>query len=189
IFDAGTEVRESVKMDRIQEKLLELHAQGKRQVVFSQFSTGINEFAERLTATGLRVAVLDGDTPTKLSEQIKSNFYKAKGEEPKWDVLLANYKSGGTGLNLTACTATHVMDEEWNPGKRNQSYGRTDRIGQDEENDVYVYRIPNSIDIYMANTIKRKEKMIDGFNDTMRHDTVEDQIEDFRQAMISGEVI
>lgn len=189
LFDAGTEVRESVKMDRIAEKIIELHAEGRRQVVFSQFSTGIREFAERLESLGLRVAVLDGDTPTKLSEEIKSNFYKAKEETPKWDILLANYKSGGTGLNLTACTATHIMDEEWNPGKRNQSYGRNDRIGQDEESDVYVYRIPNTIDIYMSNVINRKEKMIEGFNDTMKTHSVKDQIEDFRQAMISGEVL
>lgn len=188
VFDAGTEVRESVKMDVAQDKIIELHKQGRRQVVFSQFSTGINEFAARLKALGLRVAVLDGDTPDKERKKIKTNFYRALGEVPEYDIVLANYKTGGTGLNLTAATATHILDEEWNPGKRNQSYGRTDRIGQEEENDVYVYRIPASIDIYMSNTIKRKEKMIDGFNDTMRG-SVESEIENFRQAMISGEVL
>lgn len=188
LFDAGTEIDESVKLDVIQEKILELDQAGHRQIVFSQFKTGLAEFAKRLTKAGLRVARFDGDTPDALREEIKNNFYLKLNETPKWDVVLANYKTGGTGLNFTSATATHIVDEEWNPGKRNQSYGRNHRIGQTRETDVYVYRIRGTIDIWMSNTIRRKEDLIDGFNSTMK-DTQEATAENLLTAMKNGSVL
>jgi hypothetical protein len=50
IFSVGDEVQESVKLDEAQADILRYHSEGHRQVVFSQFSTGINEFARRLEA-------------------------------------------------------------------------------------------------------------------------------------------
>lgn len=184
LFDAG-EIDESVKLDRAAMEILRIHAAGRRQVVFSQFKTGLAAFERRLRDAGLSVARFDGDTPAGDRSAIKSNFNLSKGETPKWDVLLANYRSGGTGLNLTAATATHIIDEEWNPGKRDQAYKRTDRIGQVAENDVYVYRIEKSIDSWMANTIARKEQIVEGFNEA--NATVSAQT--LKEAMESGEVI
>lgn len=189
IFSVGDEVQESVKLDVAAEKIMELHKQGKRQAVFSQFTTGINEFAQRLEERGLRVAKLTGKTPKRLRERIKTNFYRAKSEEPEWDIVLCNYKTGGTGLNLTSATATHIIDEEWNPGRRDQSYGRTDRIGQTEENDVYIYRIPASVDTWMSNIINRKEKMISEFNNVVAESPAPDLATSLLEAMKSGEVI
>lgn len=188
LFDAGTEIDESIKLDAIQENVLQLHKEGHRQVVFSQFATGIRVFEKRLAKKGIRVAVLDGKTTESHRDAIKANFYRNKKEEALWDVVLVNYKTGGTGLNLTAATATHILDEEWNPGKRNQAYGRTDRIGQTEENDVYVYRIPGTIDVWMSNTIKRKEAMIEQFDSTVNErDPL--SAESLLEAMRTGEVL
>lgn len=187
VFSVGQEVQESCKFDAAQEIIMQLHAEGRRQVVFSQFSTALVAFADRLTEAGLRVALLTGKTPRGLRQEIKDNFYLAKGEEPKWDIILCNYKTGGTGLNLTSATATHIIDEEWNPGKRDQAYARTDRIGQMMENDVYIYRIPASIDTWMSNTIHRKEQMVSTFSDTMSD--VADRIESLSDAMKSGAIL
>jgi len=186
VFSVGQEMQESVKFDVAMENILALHAEGRRQVVFSQFSTALEAFAERLEEAGLRVALLTGATPRKLRQEIKDNFYLAKGEEPRWDVILCNYKTGGTGLNLTSATATHIIDEEWNPGKRDQAYARTDRIGQEMENDVFIYRIPASIDTWMSNTIHRKEQMVSEFNDKMDDDMTADSLS---EAMRSGEIL
>lgn len=167
IFSVGKEVRESCKMDACQERILEMHAQGRRQIVFSQFKSALEEFAHRLEAQGLRVARFDGDTPEKLRNEIKSNFYAAKGEVPRWDVVLVHYRAGGSGLNLTAATVTHTLDEEWNGGKRTQAYKRSHRIGQDHETDVFVYRVPNSVDTWMSNLIERKERMVKALGKVM----------------------
>ena len=187
IFRVGDDVQESAKMDALVEQALEGHKEGRRQVVFSQFKTGIVELAQRLEAAGMRVAVMTGDTPKRQREAIKTNFYRALGEEPKWDILVAHYVVGGVGLNLTACTMTHILDEEWNPGKRDQAYDRTHRIGQEEESDVYVYRMPRTIDVWMANTIHRKEKLVDEFNGTVRKEAP--MHEALREAIESGEIL
>lgn len=194
LLDVGSEVQESVKMDEIRDHILALKNDPnnhtgklhKVQLVFSQFSTGLVEFEKRLLAAGLRVARFDGSTPTNLRTEIKSNLNRANKEEPKWDVVLANYKTGGTGLNFTWVTATHIMDEEWNPGKRNQGYGRSDRIGQTEENFVFVYRVPASIDVWMSNIIYRKEKIINGFNEAMNETDIS---ESFKDALASGTIL
>jgi len=189
VFSGGQEVRESCKLDAAMEQILAIHAEGRRQVVFSQFSTALQGLFSMLKDAGLSVALLTGATPRKLRDEIKNNFYLAKGEEPKWDIVLCNYKTGGTGLNLTAATATHIIDEEWNPGKRDQAYARTDRIGQELENDVYIYRIPASIDTWMSNTIHRKEQMVSAFNDTMVDEAAEMTAESLGEAMRTGEVL
>jgi SNF2 family DNA or RNA helicase len=189
VFSVGQEVRESCKLDVVVDQILQIHAEGRRQVVFSQFTTALQGLFEMLEEAGLSVALLTGATPRNLRDEIKNNFYLAKGEEPKWDIVLCNYKTGGTGLNLTSATATHIIDEEWNPGKRDQAYARTDRIGQELENDVYIYRIPASIDTWMSNTIYRKEKMVSAFNDTMGEDGAEMTAESLSEAMRSGEIL
>ncbi len=189
VFSVGEEVRESCKIDVALDQILQIHNEGRRQVVFSQFTTALQGFKDVLEEAGLRVALLTGATPRKQRDEIKNNFYLAKNEEPKWDIVLCNYKTGGTGLNLTSATATHIIDEEWNPGKRDQAYARTDRIGQELENDVYIYRIPASIDTWMSNTIHRKEQMVSAFNDTMGDEVVEMSAESLSEAMRTGEVL
>lgn len=187
IFSVGEEVQESVKFDVAIDNILSIYNEGRRQVVFSQFSTALSALAGKLEEHGLRVALLTGKTPRALRQEIKDNFYLAKGEQPKWDIVLCNYKTGGTGLNLTAATATHIIDEEWNPGKRDQAYARTDRLGQQLENDVYIYRIPASIDTWMSNTISRKEQMVSAFSDTMTDDEL--SAGSLSEAMRNGEVL
>lgn len=167
IFSVGSEVQESAKMDEALEQIKAYHAEGKRQVVFSQFSTALSEFTDRINKAGIRAIRFDGSTPRAVREAVKTNFYRAKGEAPKWDVVLVHYKTGGAGLNLTSATVTHILDEEWNDGKKQQGYGRTNRIGQTEENDVLVYRIPNSVDTYMAGLIAMKKKMASDLRRTM----------------------
>lgn len=160
IFSVGKEVQESAKMDAMLDRIKEYHAKGKRQIVFSQFQTALVEFQRRAEAAGLRVARFDGHTPAKIRTQIKDNFYAAKGEVAKWDLVLVHYKTGGAGLNLTAATVTHVLDEEWNAGKRDQAYARNHRMGQEFETDVHVYRAPG-VDVWMANLINMKERMVE----------------------------
>ena len=188
VFSVGDEVQESVKMDAVTDNIAKFHAEGHRQVVFSQFKTALAEMETRLRNAGYRVVRLDGDTPEALRAEIKTNFYRAKNEEAKWDVLLANYKTGGVGLNLTSITKTHILDEEWNPGKRDQAYARSARMGQTDETEVYVYRIPGTIDTWMSNTIYRKEKLISEFTDVVL-EKEEDIMTSLRDAIESGEIL
>lgn len=182
IFSAA-EIDESVKMDVALDNIVSLLP--RRQIVFSQFTTALAEFEQRLRSAGVRVVRFDGSTKKDLREEVRADF-KRGSHEPRWDVVLANYKTGGSGLNLTAATATHILDEEWNPGKRNQSYARAWRMGQTEEVDTFVYRIPGSIDTWMSNTIARKQRILDGFEGAFREDEEELTVENFKAAIDGG---
>lgn len=184
LFSVGKEVQESAKMDALMERAKQYHAKGKRQIIFSQFQTALVEMQRRFEAEGIRAARFDGSTPNKVRDRIKSNFYKAKGEEPEWDVVLVHYRTGGAGLNLTAATVTHILDEEWNSGKRDQAYARNHRIGQDEETDVHIYRAPG-VDVWMANLIHMKEKMVTSLGQAM---SAEKQFSLMANAIKKGEL-
>lgn len=173
-------------MDACQEQIEAYLKQGHRQVVFSQFRTALEEFEKRLKAAGIRVARFDGSTPNKLRNEIKNNFYRAKGEEPKWDVVLVHYRTGGAGVNLTSATVTHMLDEEWNDGKKQQAKGRTHRIGQEEPTQVLIYRIPKTVDTFMANLIATKRRMADGLKRTMSN---EELIRKVGDAILKGEML
>jgi SNF2 family DNA or RNA helicase len=189
MWRASERIKESLKLDKIVAMLDEITAEGNmalgdRVVVFSQFKTGLAELERRINEAGISVVRFDGDTDQTTREQIKIDF-DAKLTNPrdaKWQVILCNYKTGGVGLNLTGASEMIICDEEWNPGKVDQAYGRIDRIGQSKETVVHVLRIKKTIDTWLANLIDQKKDMIDGFASTidlqaellrMRRDNVE----------------
>jgi SNF2 family DNA or RNA helicase len=137
----------------------------ERGVVFSQFTAPLHELKDRLKRMGKRVAVLDGHTPKPLREEILMDFdNKYVKEDFQWDVVLCNYKVGGVGANLTCATQMIILDEEWNPGKRDQAYDRIHRIGQDKPVTIHVIRNENTIDDWSAGIMEEKEGMVEGFN-------------------------
>jgi SNF2 family DNA or RNA helicase len=77
-----------------------------------------------------------------------------------------------------------ILDEEWNPGKEDQAYGRNDRMGQTEETTVHVLRVKNSIDTWMANLIAQKKEMIEGFE---LHADLQQQLMDILRGIVPEE--
>lgn len=175
-------VSESQKLDFVIDNegdgLLTEISPEQRTLVFSQFVEPLHELAARAEKAGLRVAVLDGKTPPKLKEEIKvdvDRYYvgekaKQRGsdspgkEDYDYDVVFANYKVGKHGLNFTHMTQMIILDEEWNPGSRDQAYDRQHRMGQTENMTVHVLRMLRSVDMYMAGLIDGKETDIEKFN-------------------------
>lgn len=169
IWRVADDVQESVKLDKAVELIREFTAEGERIVVFSQFSTALNELHQRVNGNendeGDRMfsVVMDGKTPQSVREEIKTNFDKKRGEHKKWDVVMVNYKTGGVGLNLTAATHVIILDREWNPGKEDQALARVHRIGQDQETFVHMIEIPGTIDQWLNSIIDEKSQLIAGF--------------------------
>lgn len=171
VWAVSDEVKDSVKFDKVLSLCEEFTATGQRIVVFSQFSGALHELQNRLNGTvdyngnPIRSVIMDGSTPSDLRDRIRTNFNRQRGEEAEWEVVLANYKTGGTGLNLTAATHTIILDREWNPGKENQGLARTHRIGQTETTFVHILEVEDSIDEWMRDIIENKGDMISGFDD------------------------
>lgn len=167
---------ESVKLDYIIDRNNEglvpqlVEDEQQRVVIFSQFKQPLIELERRITAAGISVVRYDGDTARNLRQEVQIDFdrkYQNADKPPKWDVVLAHYKTGGVGLNLNAATQMIILDEEWNPGKAGQAYGRIDRMGQDEETTVHVLRVRHSVDTWMASINAEKAKMIEGFESSV----------------------
>lgn len=143
----------------------------ERTVVFSQFTGPMDEIKRRAEAMGLRVATIRGGQTEAYRNEIRIDADRyhdgIENYHYKYDLLLVNYKAGGVGLNLNDFTQTIILDEEWNPGKRDQAYGRTDRMGQTEETTVHVIRMQGTIDAWMAGLIDYKENMVSGFESSV----------------------
>lgn len=182
VFAIGDEVNESVKLDRIIMEPERTESgdwegmipdftgggdkiNGERVVIFSQFKQPLKELERRLNHAGISVVRFDGDTPEDIRYQVKRDFDRKHCSETdyKWQVVLANYRTGGVGLNFTAATQMIILDEEWNVGKNEQAYARVDRLGQTEETTVHILRLSNTIDTWMAELIEQKRNMVEGF--------------------------
>lgn len=145
--------------------------QDERVVVFSQFKAPLHELRDRCERAGYRAVVLDGSTSDKLKQEIQMDFdvkyMPEKRSDQKYDIVLCNYKVGGVGMNLTGATQMIIVDEEWNPGKRDQAYDRIHRMGQDKPVTIHVLRDKPSVDDWLAALIQTKENLVDAFETGM----------------------
>ncbi len=122
----------SAKLDVLQEHLEALLPEGHRALVFSQFTSFLRKAAERLDASGIKYAYLDGSTRRR---EDAINEFK-EGDAP---VFLISLKAGGFGLNLTEADYCFLLDPWWNPAAEAQAVDRAHRIGQTRN--VMVYRL------------------------------------------------
>jgi hypothetical protein len=122
----------SAKMDALLELLDTLRSEGRKVLVFSQFTSMLALIGAALTERAVDFALLTGDTKDRAA-QVKL-FQKGPV-----DVFLISLKAGGVGLNLTAADTVIHYDPWWNPASENQATDRAWRIGQDQP--VFVYKL------------------------------------------------
>jgi len=113
----------SAKLDLLLDELEQLAAEGRRALVFSQFTTFLRMVAEALDARGIGYEYLDGSTRKR--PQVIDRF--RTGTAP---AFLISLKAGGFGLTLTEADTVFVLDPWWNPAAESQAVDRTHRIGQ-----------------------------------------------------------
>ena len=83
-------------------------------------------------------------------------------------------------MNLTACTQTVILDEDWSAAGNEQAYKRTDRTGQTEETAVHILRLKmlGSADSKMAEIIARKANMVETFQNEFTFQELAEVIRD-----------
>jgi len=113
--------------------LEQLHDEGHKVLVFSQFVTMLNIIRDRLTELGRPWHYLTGASRNRA--EIVDGFQN----DPKPGVFLLSLKAGGSGLNLTAASYVVLFDPWWNPAVENQAIDRAHRIGQTQP--VMAYRL------------------------------------------------
>lgn len=130
--DAAQSVTDSAKRARLGELVGELVAEGRRVLVFSQFTEMLRLIETDLAAAGIPCLSLTGQTRNRAT--VLDTF--ARGDAP---VFLLSLKAGGVGLTLTAADTVILYDPWWNPAVERQAMDRTHRIGQDKP--VFVHRL------------------------------------------------
>ncbi|MDD5320762.1 MAG: SNF2-related protein [Methylococcales bacterium] len=125
-------VKESAKLDLLMELLPEQLEEGRRILVFSQFTRMIALIEDELDTRKIAYSKLTGQT-RKRDEAIE--LFKS-GEV---NVFLISLKAGGVGLNLTEADTVIIYDPWWNPAAETQAADRAHRIGQ--EKPVFIYKL------------------------------------------------
>ncbi len=123
----------SAKFEVLLPRLAELLDEGRKALVFSQFTSLLALLRPRLDAAGHVYEYLDGRTRDRAAPVTRFQ------EDPKCGLFLISLKAGGTGLNLTAAENVFLLDPWWNPAVEMQAIDRTHRIGQTKP--VFAYRL------------------------------------------------
>jgi non-specific serine/threonine protein kinase len=123
---------DSGKLSALLEMLEELVDEGRRVLLFSQFTSMLALIEAELQARKIGYAKLTGSTQDRRTpvQQFQA------GQFP---VFLISLKAGGAGLNLTAADTVIHFDPWWNPAAEAQASDRAYRIGQDKP--VFVYKL------------------------------------------------
>ena len=122
----------SAKLDTLLELLDTLLSEGRRVLVFSQFTSMLALIGDALRARAVDYLLLTGDTTDRTAPV-------AAFQRGEVGVFLISLKAGGVGLNLTAADTVIHYDPWWNPASENQATDRAWRIGQDQP--VFVYKL------------------------------------------------
>ncbi|MEP4077838.1 DEAD/DEAH box helicase [Haloferula sp.] len=122
----------SAKLDYLADLLDTLVEEGRRILLFSQFTSMLDLIAAHLQKRKIRYLMLTG--ASKNRGELVEKFQQ--GEIP---LFLISLKAGGTGLNLTAADTVIHYDPWWNPATEAQATDRAYRIGQ--KNPVFVHKL------------------------------------------------
>jgi len=129
---AAARVKESAKLELLMDLVPEQLDEGRRILLFSQFTSMLALIEAALDQRGIPSAKLTGQT-RKRDEAIDTF---RSGEA---NLFLISLKAGGVGLNLTEADTVILYDPWWNPAVEAQAADRAHRIGQDKP--VFVYKL------------------------------------------------
>jgi superfamily II DNA or RNA helicase len=122
----------SAKLIDLMQMVDDLLEEGRKILVFSQFTSMLALIEEELNARRIPYALLTGDTKDRAAQV-------AAFQQGAVPIFLISLKAGGVGLNLTAADTVIHYDPWWNPAAENQATDRAWRIGQDKP--VFVYKL------------------------------------------------
>jgi hypothetical protein len=142
----------SAKLDLLLDELEQLAAEGRRALVFSQFTSFLRMVSAALDARGIGYEYLDGSTRRR--PEVIDRF--RNGTAP---AFLISLKAGGFGLTLTEADTVFVLDPWWNPAAENQAVDRTHRIGQTRSVNVQRFIAEDTIEEKVLALAARKAEL------------------------------
>jgi superfamily II DNA or RNA helicase len=162
-LDAARVVTDSAKLELLMDLLPEMLDEGRRILLFSQFTGMLALIQAELASASIPYVLLTGETTDRATPIHKFQ----KGLVPLFVISL---KAGGTGLNLTAADTVIHYDPWWNPAVETQATDRAHRIGQTKP--VFVYKLitVGTVEERILALQERKRALVDGLLDEKRKD-------------------
>lgn len=164
---------ESSKLDALLEDIETAVAEGRKMLVYSQFTSMLSLIAKAVNEKGVRYTYLDGSTVDR--EKVVLQFQ----QDPAIPLFLISLKAGGIGLNLTAADYVFLYDPWWNEAVENQAINRAHRIGR---HDIVIAKR-----YVVVETIEEKMMKLKAAKRTLSQDLLENDMalpnmteEDFR---------
>jgi len=151
-------VKSSAKLEMLMEMLPEMVEEGRKILIFSQFTTMLGIIEEQLKDYKISYSKLTGQTTKR---ELAINKFR----DGEVDVFLISLKAGGVGLNLTEADTVIHYDPWWNPAVENQATDRAHRIGQNKAVFVYKLIIENTLEEKIMAMQARKKALADGVYD------------------------
>lgn len=146
----------SGKLEELLELVQSFIENGKRMLIFSQFTSMHEMIANELQRLGIDYFYLHGQTPKEQRVQMSEAFNA--GEK---DVFLISLRAGGTGLNLTGADTVILFDLWWNPAVEDQATGRAHRFGQKNVVQVIRFITDGTIEEKIYELQQKKRELID----------------------------
>ncbi len=151
--------------------LPEMISEGRRVLLFSQFTSMLALIEGELAKAGIDYVLLTGQTTDRATPVRR---FQA-GEVP---LFLISLKAGGTGLNLTAADTVIHYDPWWNPAVENQATDRAHRIGQDKNVFVYKLMTIGTVEEKILQLQARKRELVEGLLNEERKNSLKLSQED-----------
>lgn len=160
--------------------LKQISARGKIKAV-SEFIHDVIDGGEKLIVFGYLkevIAELKKEFPKAVtvtgSDNINQKQYAVDSfqSNPDCNLIILNYKSGGTGLTLTASSRVAFIEFPWTFSDCEQAEDRAHRNGQKNSVNCYYFLGKDTIDKYMYDVIQTKKNIANGVTGT------DDQVEE-----------
>ena len=153
--ETARKVKESVKLSLLLELLPSLLEEGRRILLFSQFTGMLDLILPELNQRSIPFVQLRGETVDRKTPV--ETF-----QEGRVPLFLISLKAGGVGLNLTAADTVIHYDPWWNPAVENQATDRAHRIGQTKPVFVYKLIVAGSIEEKILALQGKKAELAEG---------------------------
>lgn len=147
-------VLESAKLERLDELLEEIVANGNKAIIFSNWTSMTNPTFERYK-NKYNPAIITGETKDRVAEEKKFM------EDNSCKIIIGTTGAMGTGLTLTAATYVIFLDEPWNKAIKDQAEDRAHRIGTKENVTIITMMCKNTIDEKIHDLVLQKGKLAD----------------------------
>lgn len=143
----------SAKLDRLEDLVEQIVAQGDKVVVFSNFVETVAEVSRRLADYGVLECI--GGMEDAFIEHNKQLFIN----DPTKNVMICTWQKMGTGHTLTSANYIIFIDTPWTPAEFNQCADRVHRIGQSKKATIITLVTKDTYDERVAELVDKKEEI------------------------------